>query len=256
MKKELSFKEIELSVDNNAIDKNLFIPPRKRTFGSSPDIEFKNIKVRIGNKPIAFDLKKLYELREKKVPEYMDIFDAYDIWMINYYISIVDTDALRNVSQFGFITEYDSKIITILDTMPQTKFTKVFGGSASFEADLSLTGSFSIPDTNINLTPTVENLAFGGKIKLAGNLEVIGRIDFNVFTTDIVATGKGSSNGEWVFNKSEYPLNGDQNMVHVILTPKNQKQIKIKTEIYSTIRTALLIPTRLKSSIIDIEIPL
>ena len=105
---ENNYQLIELSF-KDSISKDFEIPPHERHLGGETgagSIISDKISIKVGNMPIAYNLKKLYELGGKTVPPEIQIFTSYDIWIINYNIGVIKSRGIANVKQIGFKVKY------------------------------------------------------------------------------------------------------------------------------------------------------
>ena len=241
----------------NAVNHEDFKPPSERHLGEEPEIEFEPFRFRIGDRPIARDIRRLYELADRKVPEDLEVFHGNDIWAITYAVSVLGGANFKSVRELGFRMRYPEKPrVTVLEVMPQTKFVKKLGGSFTSEADLDIWGQASVPSELTQLLEVFEHLGFGGKLKLSTKVNVVGRLSFSVVTPVIVATGVGDSGSEWAFQRDEIPLVGDHIMVQIIHTPRFQEKLKFKAQVYTTVVTSYFFPARLQSEWVELTCPL
>lgn len=246
-------REIQLE-RQSALDPDLLVPPSERTFGAEPDIEAGRIRLRIGERPVARNLRVLYELGKREVPADLEVFLSYDIWLLTHTISVVQEGGFKQIRQLGYEMQFpDKPKVTVLEVLPQTRFVTKVGGCLKGEADIQLNGQVAVPDSITHLLDYVEDLSFGGKVTLSNQLNVVGRVSFAVMTPVIQAVGVGDSRSEWVFIKDENPLLGDQHMTQMILTPLRLKKLKFKARLNATISSFNLIPARLQSEWIDLE---
>jgi len=100
---------IDVILDSvNAIDPLLALAPLDRNLGEG-DVETSNgrLRLRIGERPIARNLRSLYEQSGKPLPPDFQVFMAYDIWMITHVISVVREGGFKKVRQLGCQVEFD-----------------------------------------------------------------------------------------------------------------------------------------------------
>ena len=98
--RNFDFIDISLGIEN-AIDPNMFIAPLDRKLGSEPDIEEHNIRLKIGRRPIVRNLKSLIEDGGKKVPENLQVFVAYDLWLVTFSFSVIKDRGFHKLSGAG-----------------------------------------------------------------------------------------------------------------------------------------------------------
>lgn len=246
-------REIQLD-SQSALDQDLLVPPSKRTFGAEPDVEAGRIRLRIGERPVARNLRVLYELSKREVPADLEVFISYDIWLLTHSISVVKEGGFKQIRQLGYQMKFpDRPRVTVLEVLPQTRFVTNVGGFFKGEADIQLNGQAAVPDSITHLLDYVEDLSLGGKVTLSNQINLVGRVSFAVMTPVIQAVGAGDSSSEWVFIKDEQPLLGDQLMTQMILTPLRLNKLKFKARLYATISSFNLIPARFQSDWIDLE---
>ena len=250
---DIPMREIMLGAQS-ALDPDLLVAPSKRTFGVEPEIETDRIRLRIGERPIVRNLRALYEKSKRKLPADLEVFISYDIWLITHSVSIVKEGGFKQIRQVGYQVRFPEKPkVTVVEVLPQTHFVTKLGGSFENEADIQIDGRASIAGSLTDLLDTVENVSFGGKLTLSQHLNVVARINFSVMTPVIQAVGIGDNGSEWVFNKEEKPLLGDQLMIQILLTPRRLKKLAFKARVYATITTFNMVPARFQSEWIDLN---
>ncbi|QDT50503.1 hypothetical protein Pan258_45820 [Symmachiella dynata] len=237
----------------DAIDKEDFVPPSERHLGDEADIEMEPFRFRIGDRPIARDLRRLYELAERDVPEDLEVFHDNNIWIITHAVSVLGTRSFKSVADFGYRMRYaDSPRVTILEVMPQTRFITHIGGCFKNEAEIDIHGGASVPAELTDLLDQIEAVSVGGELRLSSKTNIVGRLSFSVVTPIITATGVGDSGSEWVFRKDENPLVGDHLMFQIVHTPRYQKTLKFKAQVYATVMTSWFFPARLESDWVEL----
>jgi len=245
--------EINLNY-KNAIDPYLHIPPNERELGGEPHIETKNIRLRIGERPVAYNLKTLYELNNRKLPKDIQIFESYKIWVINHNIGVIKEGGYKSINKLGYRVQFpDKPKVTVIDILPQSRFIKKLEMSFKNETDIQINGQVSIPDPLVILMNILEDIQLDAKINIANHLNIVGRFSFSVISPTIQAVGVGDRTSEWLFTKEDNPLVGNQNLTQIILTPRHTERLKFKSKIYTTVSTFNLIPSRLESEWIDLE---
>jgi hypothetical protein len=246
---------IELSDKNSAIE-GIETPPSKRQLGGTPDIATDKIRLYIGSKPIAFNLKTLYETLGKELPPEIQIFKSYNAYIINHTIGVIREGGIDNIKQIGYRVRFSSETdIIVLDVMPQAKYIKNIGGDFNFEADLNLNGELSVPDELTEfLKENVQYVGVGGKLKAATDNKVVGRFSFSVQTPEIQSIGKGNNYSEWCFNKSDTPLYGnDIEMYQIVLVDRFADDLTFEANVYTTLSLWNMIPSRRESKWVEIS---
>lgn len=245
--------EINLNY-KNAIDPYLHIPPNERDLGGEPHIETKNIRLRIGERPVAFDLRTLFEENNRQVPEHIQIFKSYTIWVINHNIGIIKEGGYKSINKLGYRVQFpDEPKVTVIDILPQSRFIKKLEMSFKNETDIQINGQVSIPDPLVILMNILKDIQLDAKINIANHLNIVGRFSFSVISPITQAVGVGDRTSEWLFTKKDKPLIGNQNVAQIVLTPRYTRKLNFKSQIYATVSTFNLIPSKLESEWIDLE---
>lgn len=245
----------ELSNEDSVIS-NLEVPPSMRKLGGSPDIATDTIRLFIGTKPVAFNLKKLYQKIGKQIPPEIEIFKSYNAYILNHNVGAIKEGGGQKIVQIGYRVKFpnDSKIV-VLDVMPQSKFVTNIEGKFNFEADLNLNGELSIPSQLTKLLEeNIEYVGLGGKLKASTDNNIVGRFSFSVQTPVIQSIGKGNNYSEWVFEKDDKPLHGDDfEMYQIILVDRFEESIEFEANIYAVINTWNLITSRRESNWVKVR---
>lgn len=223
---------------NCALDPELLVPPKKRKFGEKPDIQSGQIRIRIHRRPEARNLRALYESSGKKLPPGLDVFLAYDIWVISTSISVFPDSNARHVRELGYEIEFpdkrDGPRITVLELFPETKFiTRVETGFEAL-ADFQIGAEATLPEGN-ELTGNVENFGLNAKLSVSTKMKAACRIGLSIRTRSVVAVGKGDCRSEWLLKKEDDPLEGDFSFILVLLTPRVPRALKFRARAYATV---------------------
>jgi hypothetical protein len=232
----------------DAVDPLLAVPPTQRTFGGEPTLEKGHVRMRIGERPIVRNLKQLYKKMNKALPADLEVFTAYNIWLIAFGVGIIRDSGMREVEQFGLaVTFPDEPRTTIVDVLPQTRFVKTAGGQLKVEAGLSLNGSARLPEAVTQAISQTDVLSADAALKLSTEANVVGTLSFSVLTPVITAIGVGGRHAEWAFEKSEEPLIGDQHMVLTLLAGKPVEELPITTRLSATVSVFNMLPCKLQT---------
>lgn len=247
-------REITLA-RQNATDPNLLVPPSQRHLGGDePDIEADRLRLRIGDRPIARNLRRLYELSDRQLPDTLEVFTSYDLWLLTHAVSVIKEGGYKRVRHLGYRMSFQEKPrVTVVDILPQTHFVTKVGGFFRAETDIQLNGEAKVPDSLTELLEEVESISLGGQIRISAEANVVGRVSFSVMTPVIQAVGVGSNGSEWVFRKDEQPLLGDQLMIQIVLTPRRLREIKFRAQLHAAITTFDFLPALLESDWLDLE---
>jgi hypothetical protein len=248
---------LELSAADNSIAKDYETPPSKRMQGNSPDISTSKIRMYIGTKPILTDIKKLMKKHNKPVPPHIEIFKSYNAYFLPHTIGVIQEGGWDTIRQIGYQMKFPSDAeVIVLNVLPESKYVTTIKGDFNFEADLALNGEAGIPEKVKDLIEFTETVGVGGKLKVSSSSNLLGTFRFSVVSAEVMSIGKGNTYSEWVFNRGEAPLFGnDIEMFQLILVDKfyPHDKLKFQAKIYSVISTWNLLPSRRESEWIPIE---
>jgi hypothetical protein len=217
-----------------------------------PDLTAKGVRVHIGDRPFAVDVKRLCTLAKQRTPK-VDIFAAFDLWIATYTVGVV-SEGSRHLSRLGFQVRYnlpENPDLLILQALPDSRFLKTAGGEIKCAADVGLSGEAKLPEELQNVLglalPQIPGVGFG----LGGSVEVEGsffvRLGFSVLTPLITTIGVGSRAGEWLLTRDARGLVGTNVFQHLLLVPRNVTQLPVMARVYGTIRGFFSLPVRVES---------
>lgn len=224
-------------------------------------IDFRRLKISIGNRPVCWRLRSFFRAAGKAIPKGMKLYRNWDVWMVAHAVSVADRGEFATllngvVDSVGYEAEFDSALATTVGLLPEPAVVRNIGGSFEVTADVGLNGSFATPD-GLMLAATELSLpvAGGAKLGLSANMELVGRLNFGIWTPKIVATGVCSSRCEWLFNRIEAPLRNSQVMFQTILVPAGTDRISFRCRAYALIRSIgfIPIPTRFETRWIEVS---
>jgi len=250
------FNEVVLTADS-AEDKDLFIAPGERHFAKPAPVEFNNIHLRVGNRPIVRNLSALYLKSGRALPAELQVLMAYDLWLVMFSVGIIAAGQYDWVKQFGCHIEYEKHVrTTVLDVFPQSRFISGAEFDVGASADIDMHGELQTPDVKVPLGE-IEEAGGQAKIQLATKAKIAARISMRVLTPVITAAGLGSDYSEWIFCRDDKPLVGDQQLTQIIMVPNGTKKLKCKATLSAVITTLsrlFIVPIRLKSSALPLEV--
>jgi hypothetical protein len=121
----------------------------------------------------------------------------------------------------------------------------------------ALNGTAQVPSilTQLIAQTTSLPLSADASLKLSSELKVVGTLSFSVQTPIIAAIGVGGRHAEWLFEKVDRPLVGDQQMVLTVLTPRTANELATTITVSVTVSTFNLLPCRLEKRI-ELTVPL
>lgn len=243
---------------SEAFDKALLVPPNGRKLGpdSGRDLPFDNIRIRVHRRPVAYNLRHLFELSDRPLPENYGVFNAYDLWLLQHSFSVVREGGYKHVQQIGIHVRLpETPRYTVLNILPKTEFVKHGSLGLGLEADVAVDGRVSIPQVSLKDGYLVKELSAGGRITLIPEASFVGRISFALISPSIQAVGVGDNESMWVFERTygSDPLWGEQTVMQVVLAPRRRKKIAITTSIYATVSCFGVVNTRLKGENLELE---
>lgn len=212
--------------------------PYEEDYGSEEsEITYRNLSIRVGDRPFCRNLRKLYKLSHRELPPDLAVFDKYDIWLVCHAIGALRKQNDAVVVGLGYEADFSAspQLLTV-DLLPQTKFNTVLDGALSNSLELRAEGNAQIPQAAQSLLEQCEFLGLDAKLQLSGEAKCVGRITFKVMTPLIQAVGKGSARCQWLFEQDAEPLLGDQVMLQTVLVPRNTSDISFKCRGYALIR--------------------
>ncbi len=252
---------------------DLFYSPYDQKFGEvvqqGNQIVVNDMHVRLGDRPIARNLRTLYEQGHKDFPEDLVLFDKYDVWLITHSIGVIRKEGQAKVKTLGYEALYDEapKVYTT-ELLPQAKFIRKAGAIFENRVDYTVEGLAQVPDIAKVVLAQVPDMAkvvleamnvLGGdaRFSLSSSLKMIGRISFSVMTPVVQTIGVGASLCQWQFEADEKPLLGDQLMLQTVLVPRYTEKINLKVRGYALIKTGWTrTPVRYETQWLHLQCPL
>lgn len=229
-----------LALERGPFVSDLLVSPYDIDYGTEPadTITVKSLEVRLGDRPVCRNLRRLYELSHAELPPDIAVFDEYDIWSITHTIGAIHRqDSYPKVKGLGYEANFvnAAKVLTI-EILPRSKFVSIGEVKSETQFDLGLEGHAQPPEGVKEFLNQVEYLGGDASIKLSSDLKMIGRVSFSVMTPIIQAVGLGSSHCEWLFEVEDKPLLGDQIMLQTVLVPRGTRDLKFKARGYALLR--------------------
>lgn len=248
--------DVELTLDD-AFDPRTFVAPSQRKLGGTgADVESKRIRFRVGRRPVARNLRRLYEIGDRKMPTGLEVFDAYDLWLLENHFSVLKEGGFEYVQQVGMqVRLAETPRCTVLSVLPKTEFVKHVGVDLRAEADVAVDGRLSVPDVAVEFLSTFEELSAGGRLSLSSSASVVGRISFALMSTAIQAIGVGDNESTWCFERllSGAPLIGDQMVMQVLLTPRRLRKLSLSATVFANVKTFGFVSNKLTSKELPLE---
>jgi hypothetical protein len=244
----MSMIELDLTPEN-AIDPRLFTPPDQRTYGPRPEGEVvhKRIRVRLGDRPTARNVRRMFEAEGKELPAGLKVYAGYEIWLIGLNVGVIKEGGWQSVTRLGLRVDLPKNPrFIVVGLAPETKM--IVRGKVGFECNASLgaNGSLTLPDVlgaaGAPVPAAVETSA-GAKISAQAGVN----LSFSVLSPAVIAVGKGDSRAEWVIEDSAGPLIGDQELYFTVLTPIVTDEIRLSARVNATVATFDLLPCLLQT---------
>ncbi|HEX8175553.1 MAG TPA: hypothetical protein VF543_10570 [Pyrinomonadaceae bacterium] len=245
----------------DALNPKLEEPLYEIKLGGKPHVEKKNVKVRIGQRPIARSLRELYEKAGKELPSDLQVFNSFRLWMITHTMSVIREPGMRDISGLSYEVQFPSDPrVTTVQLLPQTRFIKKVGAGLStdwaVDVGLGLSGQVAPPAAITELLEQTDFVSAGGeakaKIEISNRLHLVGNLSFAVMTPLVAAVGVGDDYCRWDFTKDDVPLIGDHLMVQILLVPKHEYELSFKARVTATITVFDFLPDARRSRWIDL----
>jgi hypothetical protein len=232
--------EVELD-EQSAVNPSLLPNPETLTFGphgssEAPDLKFDSVRLRVGRRPIARNLRTLYNQTGQATAPSPPINRAHDIWVLTYSVGLLGRPDVR---QLGFSVRFPERPrVTIAQVFPETRFVQQVEGKLRGEAAIDLTGAAHLPAFSVGDSGTAGvHAEAGASASISAGIAC--NLSFALMSSVIQATGYGDFVGEWRFMKEgKRPLLGDQLMAHVLLAPKGIDLIKFDVQVSAVVKTS------------------
>jgi len=245
--------EIELGW-SEVLRKELLVP--RHLAGATPDATFEAIRIAIGSKPIAVDLREFYLSGKQALPADMTLFNNYQIWLVTYSVGVLRDGKSRPLDKLGFKVVYqptNNGDVTIIDTLPRSRFVTKIAGVFQCSAELSIDGHAALPSVS-DILPGSMPANIGGRTSLSLLTNGMCRIGFEVASPQVLATGVASTTGEWIIERESTGLLGDHLFKHTILAPRRGvKELKMKVRVYGIVGGVFRVPVRIDSNDVDLQ---
>jgi hypothetical protein len=205
-------------------------PDERSMGGNEINEDGDKIRLYIGTNPVVINLKEFYEKTGKNIPDEIQLFKGYKLYLLSHSVGIIKDGGLKKVSQVGYRMEFEEgSQVKVNDLLPQSDYIKTIGGKFSLEAGLSIDGSLSIPTEVTEYLSEIEWVGLGGKLQATTNTSLIGNLSFATYSNKIAAIGKNSNYSEWQIKQTDEPLHGrDINMYQIIIVDMVVKKIKYR----------------------------
>lgn len=188
--------------------------------------ELLGITLRLGNRPLIYNLKDLYSQGDKPL-----LPSEQDRYLVVHAISALRTHGNARVDELQYYAaaiEPDS--LQTVDLMPKTRFNEILKADLSLNAGLDLFGEMSTDAVSGLVDKLLDkfiNLGPGTQLQLSASARFIGKFIFALQIPVLQSAGIGSSSCSWILKPDENktPLLGDQLLIQSIAVPKGTSSI-------------------------------
>jgi hypothetical protein len=205
--------------------------------GSVGELTIGKLRVRLGNRPIAYDLRRVFMAGHGHPPD-TSAYNGYDIWMVVHTMGVLSEDGRGTVEAMGYEVSFpDEKAAYTIDLLPRTEFVTKLEAGFQARVDLGAEGRAGV-STQGPADAGTESALLAGSISVAmsKSASLLGKLSFSLKTPIVQAVGIGSSRSQWHFEKHDKDLFGDQVMVQTVLVPRRTKQLDFKIRGYAMIK--------------------
>ena len=210
---------------------------------------------RIANRPVAFRLRDVFSTLGVEIPDAVDLYRRFDLWLVPNRVSVVRERGMAEVTSLGFECEFDpgERTFCVVEMLPTPAFIRwgKVDGEVACGGVVSVAGAFAGADAEalgVGVPQASEVVECGGMSFRAGvRVGVAAQFSLTVSTPYVHAVGIGSDRAQWRFDIHREPLFGrDISMWMVVALPKAQKALNYRARLSVTARTAFF-PTRRES---------
>jgi hypothetical protein len=222
------------------------------------EISIKGLLVRLGNRPLAKNLRSLYEKAHRELPSDLAVFDSYDLWLVPHSVGILRRHGSALVHAVGYEADFcDAEQVYTLDMLPQTKFVTLVEGSVQAEADIGIEGNAELPDAAKLFLEATESIGGDARLKLSAETKLLGRISLSVMSSVVQSIGIGKPKIEWKIDVDDRPLLGDQMLLQTIAVPAGTESLQFRAKAYALIKgNRFRFPAFFETGIVSVNCPL
>ena len=196
------------------------------------DIE-KAIQLRVGNRPFARSMTKLFKAQGKKLPADLAAL-AGECYLIVHSVGIVAERYDDMIRTIGYQAEFDGQGNTI-ELLPATKFHKWISGGNKFEAGLAVDGHAKTPSIDTELTGAPISLGGKAELRVSNKADLVGNISMALQTAVIQAVGQSSSVVTWQLDQDDKLMVGDQTLLQTVMVPSSRKNMSFKLSAFAVV---------------------
>ncbi|MEQ1727520.1 MAG: hypothetical protein ABL982_03990 [Vicinamibacterales bacterium] len=222
-------------------------------------ISANDLDIRIGERPFAVNLQRLYLETHGALPPEIAVFDQYDVWLVCHAIGCMRRRGSASIRSFGYrarLMEGQPRVYTA-DVFPRTEFIKRSEGQLVAQVDLGMDGSVSLPHGSHEFVLGAGTGRLGGGLQLSTRASWVGRLTFAAHTAKVVAIGVGATNSEWMLEVDDEPLLGDQLLYQTVLVPPGTRSLRYAVTAYAMIRPRWIgVSARYETDEVVLTVPL
>lgn len=223
--------ELEATLSVNPTARTLLLPREALKLGGrarGPDVHVGPVRVRIGRKPTAHNLRLLYRRRGRGVPEEFDVYWSHEIWMLHHTVGLLCDEESVEATGLEYEMVLDERAI-IQGVLPEERLMRSDSGGIHCRADILLNGRI-VPEFAEPPGDELTSLA-GGTLQASVRDDVVGRVWLPTLTTRVSAIGPGCNIATWLFRKNGGSLIGSQPMATTLLLDKHIKNLSCKVQV-------------------------
>ncbi|MGA2136963.1 MAG: hypothetical protein ABSH50_32125 [Bryobacteraceae bacterium] len=252
---EVSGEHLESSLALRDRDLGLLRNSHELHLGGA-DIERGALRVRIGRRPIAMNIAALYRKRGRPVPDEYNIYEGYNIWLLNHSVGILRGRGALDASHVHYEIEFNDERAIITEVLPQPKFLRAGPGGPRCEAEIRLNGrAVPSPDDDADPAPA-ENIFFGAELNPFVGDEVVGRVSFPVLTPHLQAAGAGDAVGQWILERAGEPFSGDQSLMELVLLDRHIRRLSCRVRVSASVTSFFGFPLKMRGDWAPMDVEL
>jgi len=223
--------ELGMAMAPDPAARMLLLPREALKFGGRspvPDVRLGPLRVRIGRRPTAHNLRLLYRRRGHGIPEEFDVYWSHEIWMLHHTVGLLRNEDSVEATGLEYEMVLDERAI-IQGVLPEERLMRGAPGGPHCRGDILLNGRI-VPEFPEPLGEELANLA-GGALQASPRDDVVGRVWLPALTTHVCAIGPGCHIATWLFRRNGGSLEGYQPMATTLLLDKHIRTLSCKVQV-------------------------
>jgi hypothetical protein len=209
---------------------DLLVDPYESSLGGdAPDaVNTRGISVRLGTRPLAFNLLELYGMGHDKPPTCV-AYDAYKLWLVVHSVGVIHSPGSPEIRAVGYEADFQNEAsVYTVGLFPDTQFETQRSSSLAYKVLLGADGTGEAGVAVPGVLGRVIKLGGGVELRAVAQAELLGELQFSVTTTAVQSSGITAARAEWQFRPAGHPVAGDQVMVQTLLTPQSVETLKFR----------------------------